>query len=72
LDYQDGKNALIKYRLLNPKVPGQMNPMNPLKEYEAVRNGINYFSNFYDAIFFPFTLCGRVMPSIVMYLNKNN
>lgn len=58
--YTDAKTALLKYRNGNSSVLG---------EYEYVYKNINYFDNFCYSLFFPWTLFGKIIPSLVIWLN---
>jgi hypothetical protein len=61
-NYNDGKNALFDYRA------SAITP-SPAKEWAAIREGINYVSNFFDALFFPMTISNQVMPSLILWMN---
>lgn len=64
-NYNDGKNALKEYRLkskdLNTKYVSD-----PEWEYKAVRNGINSYENFWSALFFPWSITRKIMPTIII------
>jgi len=61
-NYNDGKNALIDYRLKN-HLSSQMD------EWNAIKRGINSTENFFSALFFPYSVAEKIMPSIILYLN---
>lgn len=61
-NYIDGKNALFKIRQEHPLASNA-------QEWKAVRDGINGFENFWEALFFPYTAFSKIMPSVVLALN---
>jgi hypothetical protein len=61
--YTDGKNALIKYRADHPSTSTVEG------EWEAIKNNMNTAENFWSALFFPWSIAGKVMPSIVLLMN---
>jgi len=61
-NYQDGKNALLETRR---KFPNAL----PSEEWKAIKNGIHGFDNFFSAVFFPYSVAEKVMPSIILFLN---
>lgn len=61
-NYNDGRKALIDYRIKNSNTTSQ-------KEWTAIKDGINSFSNFWEAIFFPFSISEKIMPTVILYLN---
>jgi len=61
-NYNDGKNALIDFRIKNGDT-------NASKEWVAIKQGIRSYNNFWDALFFPWSIAGKIMPAIVLALN---
>jgi hypothetical protein len=62
-NYSDGVNALKKIREKNPN-------SNYEDEWKAIRNGINSYENFWDAMWFPFSITSKIMPAIIMTIHK--
>ena len=65
-NYTDGKNALVDYRA---KQKFSQNPHSASSEWNAIKQGIRSYDNFWDALFFPWSISGKIMPSIVLILN---
>jgi hypothetical protein len=61
-NYNDGKNALVDYRAKNGETTST-------KEWKAIKDGIKSYDNFWDALFFPWSISGKIMPAIVLLLN---
>jgi hypothetical protein len=68
-NYMDGKNMLLLYRLKGGKDYDQNSELN------IIYSRINYWSNFFDSLIFPWTFSKYVIPSIILYFNpphRNN
>ena len=61
-NYTDGKNALAKIRQEKPLATRE-------QEWKAVNEGIRGFSNFFSALFFPYTITSKIMPSVILVFN---
>jgi hypothetical protein len=61
-NYQDGKRALMDIRNKNPQC-------SPSEEWRAIRSGINSADNFFSALFFPYSVASKVMPSVILFMN---
>jgi hypothetical protein len=61
-NYRDGKNALMKIRTEKPQCTVS-------EEITAVKNGFNPVCNFFQSLFFPYSLGSRIVPSIIIYMN---
>lgn len=67
-NYVDGANALRKYRTTNEKNKIEYDST---QEWGAIKNGINYMSNFIDAIFFPLSAPAKILPAVILAFNPN-
>jgi hypothetical protein len=61
-NYNDGKNSLIDHRAKNGDT-------NASKEWIAIKQGIKSYDNFWDALFFPWSISGKIMPALVLLMN---
>jgi hypothetical protein len=62
-NYSDGVRSLKNVRVKNPTSTYE-------EEWKAVRNGINSYENFWDALWFPFSITSKIMPTLIMITNK--
>jgi hypothetical protein len=69
-NYSDGVKALHEYRGRNAS--GSMSDPNIVyqQEWNAIRKGINSYENFWDALWFPFSVASKIMPTVIMAVHK--
>ena len=70
--YIDGKRGLLKHReeVVSYNGIDTKNKQSIFKnEYDAVWNNINGYKNFWESLFFPWTLISNAMPWLVIKLN---
>jgi hypothetical protein len=67
-NYNDGKNALLNYR----RKRFSNNALSSIDEWNAIKDGINSFDNFWNALFFPWSFFGKIMPFVVLLLNPSS
>ncbi len=65
-NYNDGKRALLKYR--KAKQNGEV-INSPDGEWSSIKQGINHTDNLLSALFFPWTITEKIMPSVILYFN---
>lgn len=58
--YSDGKEALDKHRDQNKP---------ETDELKTIKNSINYCNNFWEALIFPWTTAGKIIPRVILYRN---
>lgn len=63
-NYTDGANALKHYRSTKNTVTWDRS-----KELDVIRNSINYFTNFVDALLFPWSMSAKIIPNIILAFN---
>lgn len=62
-NYNDGKTSLLEHRERNGR------ETSAIQEWNAIKQGIRSYDNFWDALFFPITLSGKIMPALVLFMN---
>ncbi len=61
-NYQDGKQSLLTFRKFKSNCT-------PAEEIKAITNGINSCSNFFSALFFPYSIVSKIIPNIIVLIN---
>jgi len=61
-NYNDGKRELLNYR--------KQSDYKKDNEFYVTKRSINGFENFFSALFFPYSMFEKVIPGIVIMMNK--
>ncbi len=66
-NYNDGKRALLSYREYQKNTGNKLHDIPD--EWTAIKTKIKHIDNFISALFFPWSVTEKIIPSIILYLN---